>query len=118
MDMELARQFIEQYGYLAIFLSTVIEGEVVVLAAAALASSGLLEAQWVIVYAALGAYVGHLLLFAVGRWKGMALIEAGPPAAHGPVRHYRPPSPAWSSSMCATNARTFSASASSSAWGR
>ncbi len=84
MDMELARQFIEQYGYLAIFLSTVIEGEVVVLAAAALASSGLLEAQWVIVYAALGAYVGHLLLFAVGRWKGMALIEAVPSLR----RHY------------------------------
>ncbi|MDX8407767.1 MAG: VTT domain-containing protein [Mariprofundaceae bacterium] len=84
MDMELARQLIEQYGYLAVFLSTVIEGEVVVLAAAALASSGLLEARWVIVCAALGAYVGHLLLFAVGRWKGMALIEAVPALR----RHY------------------------------
>lgn len=78
MDMEFARQLIEQYGYLAVFASTVIEGEFVVLAAAAIASAGLLEAHWVIAAAALGAWVGHLLLFAVGRWKGMQLIESVP----------------------------------------
>ncbi len=84
MDMDLARHLIEQYGYLAVFVSTVIEGELVVVAAAALAAGGLLEAQWVILYAALGAFVGHLLLFALGRWKGMALIEAVPALR----RHY------------------------------
>jgi len=78
MDMDFARQMIEQYGYLAVFASTVIEGEFVVLAAAAIASAGLLEAHWVIAAAALGAWVGHLLLFAVGRWKGMQLIESVP----------------------------------------
>jgi len=78
MDMETARQFIEQYGYLAVFISTVIEGEVVVLAAAALASSGLLQAHLVIGASAAGAFVGHILFFAIGRWKGMQLIEAFP----------------------------------------
>ena len=74
MDSELARQMIEQYGYLAVFISTILEGEFVVIAAAAIASSGLMEAHWVIVAAALGALVGHLLLFAIGRWKGFDLI--------------------------------------------
>jgi len=78
MDMEFAKQMIEQYGYLAVFLSTVIEGEVVVLAAAALASMGLLEAHWVIAVTAAGAFVGHVLLFAVGRWRGMEIVEAVP----------------------------------------
>jgi len=78
MDLEFARQLIEQYGYLAVFVSTVIEGEVVVLAAAALSSSGLLEAHWVIAAAAMGAFVGHILLFAIGRWRGMQIIEAVP----------------------------------------
>jgi len=78
MDMELARQLIDQYGYLAIFLSTVIEGEVVVLAAAALAANGFLQPHWVIATTAAGAFVGHILLFALGRWKGMQLIESFP----------------------------------------
>ncbi|MDQ6970054.1 MAG: VTT domain-containing protein [Mariprofundus sp.] len=76
MDMELARQLIDQYGYLAVFLSTIIEGEVVVLAAAALAANGLLQPHWVIAAAAAGAFIGHILLFALGRWKGMQLIES------------------------------------------
>jgi len=78
MDMELAREFIDQYGYLAVFLSTVIEGEVVVLAAAALAANGLLLPHWVIASAAAGAFVGHILLFSLGRWKGMQLVESFP----------------------------------------
>lgn len=78
MDMETAKQLIEQYGYLAVFVSTVIEGEIVVLTAAALAAAGLLQPHLVITVSAAGAFVGHLLLFAVGRWKGMQLIEAFP----------------------------------------
>jgi len=84
MDLESAKQLIDQYGYLAIFFSTVIEGEFVVVAAAAIAAAGLLQAHWVIAAAALGAWVGHLLLFAVGRWKGMQLIESVPTLR----RHY------------------------------
>ena len=78
MDMELAGRLIEQYGYLAVFFSTVIEGEAVVLAAALLSTGGLLQAHWVIAAAALGAFVGHIMFFAIGRWKGMQLIEALP----------------------------------------
>jgi len=78
MDMELAKQLIDQYGYLAVFISTVIEGEIVVLAASALAANGLLQAHWVIAVTAAGAFVGHILLFSLGRWKGMQLVESFP----------------------------------------
>ncbi|MDX8392301.1 MAG: VTT domain-containing protein [Mariprofundaceae bacterium] len=78
MDLEFAKQLIEQYGYWAVFISTVIEGEIVVLAAAAFTASGLLQSHWVIAAAALGAFVGHILFFAIGRWKGMQLIESLP----------------------------------------
>jgi len=84
MDLEFAKQMIDQYGYLAVFISTFIEGEVVVLAAAMLASAGLLQAHWVIAAAALGAFVGHIMFFAIGRWKGMQLIESIPSLR----RHY------------------------------
>jgi len=76
--MEWARQFVEQYGYWAVFAWTFIEGESVLIAAAALAAAGLLTPWKVIVVAAVGAYVGHLAFFALGRWRGMAIIKALP----------------------------------------
>ena len=76
--MEWAQQFVEQYGYWAVFAWTFIEGETVFIAAAALAAAGLLEPWKVIVVAACGAYAGHLAFFAVGRWRGMAIIDAVP----------------------------------------
>ena len=76
--MEWAQQFVEQYGYWAVFAWTFIEGETVFIAAAALAAAGLLEPWKVIVVAACGAYVGHLFFFSVGRWRGMAIIDAVP----------------------------------------
>jgi len=82
--MEWASQFVAQYGYWAVFAWTFIEGESVFIAAAALAAVGIMEPWKVIVVAALGAYIGHLVFFALGRWRGLALIEAVP-ALH---RHY------------------------------
>ncbi|MFQ5345059.1 MAG: DedA family protein [Mariprofundus sp.] len=76
--MEWAQQFVEQYGYWAVFAWTFIEGESVFIAAAALAAAGLLTPWKVIVVAACGAYIGHLVFFAIGRCKGMAVIEAVP----------------------------------------
>jgi len=76
--MEWAQQFVEQYGYWAVFIWTFIEGESVFIAAAALAAAGLLTPWKVIVVAACGAYVGHIVFFIIGRWKGIAVIEAIP----------------------------------------
>ncbi len=76
--MEWASQFVAEYGYWAVFAWTFIEGESVFIAAAALAAVGLMEPWKVIVVAASGAYVGHLVFFGLGRWRGLALIRAIP----------------------------------------
>jgi len=82
--MDWAQQFVEQYGYWAVFIWTFIEGETVFIAAAALAAAGLMTPWKVIVVAACGAYIGHIVFFALGRWKGIALIESVPSLK----RHY------------------------------
>ena len=74
--MEWAQQIIEQYGYWAVFIGTFAEGEAVFVAAAALAAAGLLEPWKVIVVAAIGAFIGHLFFFAIGRWRGMQIINS------------------------------------------
>jgi len=76
--MEWAQQFIEQYGYWAVFIWTFIEGETVFIVAAALAAAELMEPWKVIVTAASGAFIGHLFYFALGRWRGMQIIQALP----------------------------------------
>jgi len=76
--MEWAQQFVEQFGYWAVFIWTFIEGESVFIAAAALAAAGMLEPWKVIIVAALGAFAGHLAFFALGRWRGMSLINSVP----------------------------------------
>jgi len=78
MESEFARHLIDQYGYLAIFISMFIEGEIFLLAATVLVRGGLLQAHWVITYAALGTFVAHMIFFAIGRWRGMELIDAVP----------------------------------------
>ncbi len=76
--VEWATEFIAEYGYWAVFIWTFIEGESVFIAAAALAAAGVLDPWKVILTAAAGAYVGHLFFFALGRWKGLALIDQVP----------------------------------------
>jgi len=83
-NMEWASQWVIEYGYWAVFAWTFIEGESVFIAAAALAATGILQPWKVITVAALGAYMGHLLFFAVGRWRGLALIQSVPAL----YRHY------------------------------
>lgn len=76
--MEWAYEIIEQYGYWAVFAWTFIEGETVFIAAAALAAAGLMEPWKVIAVAALGAFIGHMFFFALGRWRGYEIINSIP----------------------------------------
>ncbi|OIO68859.1 MAG: hypothetical protein CO186_08045 [Zetaproteobacteria bacterium CG_4_9_14_3_um_filter_49_83] len=86
--MEWAQQFIEQYGYWAVFIWTFIEGESVFILAAALAAAGLMKPWIVIAVAASGAFVGHLFFFALGRWYGESIIQAIPSfRRHAPKAH-------------------------------
>jgi len=92
--VEWAKEIIEQYGYWAVFIGSFSEGEAVLAAAGALAAAGFLDPWAVIVTAALGAYAGHLFFFAVGRWRGIQIINAIPflrshyPKANKVLDHY------------------------------
>ena len=76
--MDWALQFVSDYGYLAVFVWTFVEGETVFLAAAALAAARVLNPTGVIFSAAAGAFCGHLFFFAVGRRYGQRLLERFP----------------------------------------
>ncbi|MFQ5509200.1 MAG: DedA family protein [Leptospirillia bacterium] len=68
--MELASQLVRDYGYLAVFIGTFLEGELILVSAGFAASQGLLAAPLVTLVAAVGAYTGHIAFFALGRNKG------------------------------------------------
>lgn len=70
--------FIASYGYLAVFLGTILEGETVLIAAGYAAHRGLLDWPLVILVASVGATVGDQLAFLLGRWKGPQLLRRLP----------------------------------------
>lgn len=81
--------FVASYGYLAVFLGTLLEGETILLAAGYAAHRGLLDWPLVALVAFLGATTGDQLAFLLGRWKGAALVARFPalaeraPRVHG-----------------------------------
>lgn len=72
---------VTSYGYVAIFIGTVLEGETILLAAGLAAHLGLLDWRLVILVAMAGATLGDQLAFLLGRWKGELLINRFPTLA-------------------------------------
>ena len=70
--------FIQNYGYLAVFLFACIEGEVAVLTAGFLCKKGLMSLNWVIAAAFLGTLMTEQCLFFVGRIYGTQLLQKYP----------------------------------------
>jgi membrane protein DedA with SNARE-associated domain len=77
MDAELA-QLLQRFGYLAVFIGTLLEGETVMLMAGFAAHQGYLELPLVIVAAFAGGLLGDQCLFALGRWRGPQLLARFP----------------------------------------
>ena len=71
-------EFIRNYGYLAVLLGTLLEGETVLLAAGFACHQGLLDWRLVAVLAVLVATLGDQSAFLVGRWKGTPLLRHFP----------------------------------------
>lgn len=71
-------QLIIDYGYLALFIGTFLEGETILVIAGFLAHSGYLELHWVILSAFLGTFAGDQTFFYLGRFKGIAFLEKRP----------------------------------------
>lgn len=61
---------IQQYGYVAVFVGSVLEGETMLVLAGLAAHRGYLSLQWVIAVAAAGAFLGDLVYFVIGRRFG------------------------------------------------
>jgi membrane protein DedA with SNARE-associated domain len=77
MDAELA-QLLQRFGYLAVFVGTLLEGETVMLMAGFAAHQRYLELPLVIVAAFAGGFLGDQCLFALGRWRGPQLLARFP----------------------------------------
>jgi len=61
-------QYLSHYGYVALFVLAVVEGPIVTILAAFLASRGVLSVPAVYVTVVLGDLAGDALYYAVGRW--------------------------------------------------
>lgn len=71
-------QLIIDYGYLALFIGTFLEGETILVVAGFLAHSGYLELPWVILAAFSGTFAGDQTFFYLGRFKGIRFLEKRP----------------------------------------
>jgi membrane protein DedA with SNARE-associated domain len=68
-------QLIMEFGYLAVFIGTFLEGETILIVAGFAAYEGYLELPLVILSAFFGSLFGDQLYFFIGRYKGRALLE-------------------------------------------
>ena len=70
-----------QWGYIALGIGTLLEGETILIAAGALAHKGLLSMPWVVLTAFLGGFLGDLLWFYIGHRYGNGYIQKRPALA-------------------------------------
>ena len=76
--MEFLLTLIQDYGYLFVFIATLLEGETVLALAGFAAFEGYLDLKTVILVAFLGGLLGDQLFFYFGRWKGRTFLDARP----------------------------------------
>ena len=83
MDLAVA---VQHYGYPAVFLGSVLEGETVLALGGLAAHRGYLSLPWVLAVAVAGAFVGDQVCFIVGRRFGARLLNRYPRLAPGIAR--------------------------------
>lgn len=71
----MVEDFVRHYGYAAVALGALAEGETVLLLAGYGAHRGWLEWPWVVLVAALAATLGDQFFFFLGRWFGPQLVK-------------------------------------------
>ncbi|MFM8332452.1 MAG: DedA family protein [Candidatus Methylumidiphilus sp.] len=72
------QDWIVQYGYLALFIGTFLEGETILIVAGYLAQDGYLDLPLVILSAFLGTFAGDQSFFFIGRFQGMRFLDRHP----------------------------------------
>jgi membrane protein DedA with SNARE-associated domain len=70
--------FVQTWGYLAVFLGALVEGESVILTASSMASFGYLSLPKVMVVAFTGTLIADQALYMLGRFKGPSFFDRFP----------------------------------------
>ncbi len=78
MEPSHLQDLIQQYGYLAVLIGTVLEGETVLLMAGYAAHRGYMDLGLVIVVGTFGGFVGDQFFFMLGRARGRQLLARFP----------------------------------------
>ncbi len=71
-------ELIVQYGYLALFIGTFLEGETILIIAGYLAQDGILDLPLVILAALFGSFGGDQTFFFIGHLKGISFLDKRP----------------------------------------
>ena len=69
---------IADYGYVALFAGTLLEGETLLILAGFAAHQGYLQLHWVMVVALIGGFLGDQFYFWLGRWRGAWVLSHFP----------------------------------------
>jgi membrane protein DedA with SNARE-associated domain len=94
--MEWYLLLIQKYGYLAILLGTLAEGEIFLALGGVFARQGLMNMWGVIIMAIAGSFLSHSLMYFLGRWRGLAVVQrfpklqAGYPKAQALAQRFGP----------------------------
>ena len=72
------QQFLQEFGYFALFLGTFFEGETILVLAGFLAFRGYMDLKVVMIVAFLGSYAGDQLWYFLGRKHGRKLLARKP----------------------------------------
>jgi membrane protein DedA with SNARE-associated domain len=82
------QEFLQTYGYLAVFIGTFLEGEVILALAGLAAHQGLMSFPGVVAVAIAGGFAGDQFLFFLGRHYGDSVLARFPKlAANAPRVH-------------------------------
>ena len=80
---------IVQYGYLALFIGTYLEGETILIIAGYLAQDGMLDLTLVILAAWLGSFAGDQTFFFIGHFKGVRFLDRHPGMKNNAAKAFR-----------------------------
>lgn len=67
--------FIKEYGVIAVFIGTFLEGESILIISGALVSQSFLNPLYVWIAASLGAWSGHIVWFVIGKFFGKTSVD-------------------------------------------
>lgn len=83
------QDWVVQYGYLALFIGTFLEGETILIVAGYLAQDGMLDLPLVIVAALFGSFGGDQTFFYIGHFKGIRFLERRPALQSSAAKAFR-----------------------------